>query len=651
MTRDLEPTPWRQQLRKVSRKRRLNLLESMRVVQRRHAHGTLSSDEDHIMEEIQSTGSAPHTDAIEIDDSDDQDSATEELDCMLQDYTRLVYAFFKPVPAIKVVDGKRCHEFECGLKFCKRKTRFVRRFLHTTDKTSTGNLRRHAKKCWGEDVIEEADKAANADKVRQAVAGKQDLRSGDIAAAFGRQGKGKVTFSHRQHTKAEARAEYVRWVSKSLGPFEIVKDRAFISLMKTGRPETYIPSPSTISRDVRHVFAKTRARVAKLLQVEVLHARLAGDVVDDEDDDLEDWKDEHETLTAFERSELEENTRPIKLVLVKISYALINSTTILLPRWHELLESLKLSIRKMLRDVKTRWNSTYEMLLFALEYRKAVDTMAGDKENGLRKYELDEREWQLAEQLCDVLAIFKDATLFFSRNTPNLATVIPAMDHIDQVMTTASLNHKKFEPAIRAALSLAKKKLNRYYDMTNQSEVYRIAMVLHRLFKAMNWEEDWITTAEGVDTSKKSKPAKSNIFDNLPALAASKSQAPLDELAAYLSTPVENVVDALKWWVSKRGIWPNLSTMALDYLSIPATSTDVERVFSRGRILLSHTRNRLSPHTTRALMCLGGWSLLGLVRDSDIKAVTTLADVDKDKDEAPEDWEGFLSAVTGISSQ
>jgi hypothetical protein len=28
----------------------------------------------------------------------------------------------------------------------------------------------------------------------------------------------------------------------------------------------------------------------------------------------------------------------------------------------------------------------------------------------------------------------KDATLFFSRRTPNLATVIPAMDHIDNVL-------------------------------------------------------------------------------------------------------------------------------------------------------------------------------------------------------------------------
>ena len=36
--------------------------------------------------------------------------------------------------------------------------------------------------------------------------------------------------------------------------------------MKTGRPETYIPSPETISHDVRLIYARTRERLAKMLQ-------------------------------------------------------------------------------------------------------------------------------------------------------------------------------------------------------------------------------------------------------------------------------------------------------------------------------------------------------------------------------------------------
>ena len=71
-----------------------------------------------------------------------------------------------------------------------------------------------------------------------------------------------------------------------------------------------------------------------------------------------------------------------------------------------------------------------------------------------------------------------------------------------------------------------------------------------------------------------------------------------------------------------------------------ATSADVECMFSKGRILLSHLRNCLSVQSTRALMCLGAWSLMGYVRDSDVKAVTMLSDLEDDEEEPlEENWD------------
>ena len=72
--------------------------------------------------------------------------------------------------------------------------------------------------------------------------------------------------------------------------------------------------------------------------------------------------------------------------------------------------------------------------------------------------------------------ILKDATLFFSRGTVNLAMVIPAMDYIDEVFTTGMLTEEAFDPAIRAAVGLAKKTLNKYYSLTDSSRVYHVAM-------------------------------------------------------------------------------------------------------------------------------------------------------------------------------
>ncbi|KAG1734353.1 hypothetical protein EDD22DRAFT_787916, partial [Suillus occidentalis] len=96
----------------------------------------------------------------------------------------------------------------------------------------------------------------------------------------------------------------------------------------------------------------------------------------------------------------------------------------------------------------------------------------------LQKFELNDEEWAIAEQLRSVLKILEDATLFFSHSTPNLATVIPAMDLIDEKLTTYSHN-RQYHPSICSAVQLAKVTLNWYYQLTDPSEVYRIAMVLH----------------------------------------------------------------------------------------------------------------------------------------------------------------------------
>jgi hypothetical protein len=63
------------------------------------------------------------------------------------------------------------------------------------------------------------------------------------------------------------RAELVRWVAENLRPFRIVEDRAFLSLMKTGRPGYYLPSRWTLARDVHIVFENAKKRIGKMLQV------------------------------------------------------------------------------------------------------------------------------------------------------------------------------------------------------------------------------------------------------------------------------------------------------------------------------------------------------------------------------------------------
>ena len=72
-----------------------------------------------------------------------------------------------------------------------------------------------------------------------------------------------------------------------------------------------------------------------------------------------------------------------------------------------------------------------------------------------------------------------------------------------------------------------------------------------------------------------------------------------------------------------------------------ATSVDVERVFSRGRLLLSHVRSRLSAQSTRSLLCVGNWSLRGFIKDSDVEAAAMMLDIYKDE-ELEEGWDKIL---------
>ena len=58
----------------------------------------------------------------------------------------------------------------------------------------------------------------------------------------------------------------------------------------------------------------------------------------------------------------------------------------------------------MPRDVSTRWNSTYDMLKFALDYCSAFDEIS-DQSLSLWPYELSKVEWRVAEDLCEVLKV------------------------------------------------------------------------------------------------------------------------------------------------------------------------------------------------------------------------------------------------------
>jgi hypothetical protein len=103
--------------------------------------------------------------------------------------------------------GRRSHVFSCIAKACKGKgksPRHVNRYFDKADASSTSNLRKHAKICWGEEVLKAADETKNVALARGIVA--QSGGDPTITAMFERaKGKGAVSYSHKQHTKTETK--------------------------------------------------------------------------------------------------------------------------------------------------------------------------------------------------------------------------------------------------------------------------------------------------------------------------------------------------------------------------------------------------------------------------------------------------------------
>ena len=73
-----------------------------------------------------------------------------------------------------------------------------------------------------------------------------------------------------------------------------------------------------------------------------------------------------------------------------------------------------------------------------------------------------------------VVQQYKKATLFFSQDSASIAAVIPAMDKLTNHLHPSS--NESYHVSIIAAMKLARKKLDRYYSLTDLASPYRIAM-------------------------------------------------------------------------------------------------------------------------------------------------------------------------------
>ncbi|KAL1937047.1 hypothetical protein VTO73DRAFT_15573 [Trametes versicolor] len=260
-------------------------------------------------------------------------------------------------------------------------------------------------------------------------------------------------------------------------------------------------------------------------------AREAADDVIIEALDLEDLQIE---LTA---ADIKMPTDALNKIL-KLSRKVWNSPTIR-AELSKLATEADLNSDVLVRCVKTRWNSVTEVLARALEMRTVLtdlcDMVQFNKARGarLRQYILSDEEWTAIAQIYALLDPFLYATKQISASGRALVhQVIPYID----VLTTHVDTFKKDEnilPGLRAASQRGRLILDKYYSLTDDSIVYRIAMILHprykiQYFKDQDWQEEWIAAAIEITRTEWETYYKPGSRDRDTPPASDDTQANID---------------------------------------------------------------------------------------------------------------------------
>jgi hypothetical protein len=236
-------------------------------------------------------------------------------------------------------------------------------------------------------------------------------------------------------------------------------------------------------------------------------------------------------------------------------------------------------------------------------------------------------------KLSSVPQAFHDISIEMqAAGVPLISTVIKRVDDLVRVIDKYKDDTSK-HPAVRSAALRGLAILNKYYEKSDESFVYRISMALDPRFKLgyfvdQEWPKEWIDTVKDITrtvyqehysdiapanlpASPRRPPAPSSAW---PSLLREPSAVPprqeCDELAQFWALPRRPLdSDPLQYWIGYSVSEPEscLAQMAIDYLSAPASSVEAERAFSRGALTVTHRRHALSHQSTRNSIVLGAW--------------------------------------------
>ncbi|CAM0876038.1 unnamed protein product [Alopecurus aequalis] len=304
------------------------------------------------------------------------------------------------------------------------------------------------------------------------------------------------------------------------------------------------------------------------------------------------------------------------------------------------------STKTLCLDVTTQWNTTYLMLLAALDYKQAFTQLETCDDNYNEAPSAE--DWKKVEAACNFLRPLYDSAhsimaagnptsnIFFHESWKLQLELANASRHEDPVFSSIAKDmHERFDKywkdcnlvlavAVvmdpRFKMKLVEFSYSKIYGVEAAKYVKVVNDSVHELFKdyvAQPLAEQGATNnaaANGKNPQATPPATGDGLLDfDMYLSEIATSQPSKSELEQYLDeslTPRIQEFDILNWWKLNTLKFPTLSRMARDILAIPMSmSTNGSSIFSAGTgsRMLDDYRSSLRPEIVEALVCAKDW--------------------------------------------
>ena len=292
-------------------------------------------------------------------------------------------------------------------------------------------------------------------------------------------------------------------------------------------------------------------------------------------------------------------------------------------------------------DNATRWNSTALSLERALQLKNYIILFYLEDKDINNADKLSDDDWEVLTELHDAIEPFRGMTRYLESRAfhahhgsvwETLPTLECLMGHMEALKTKYRNSTSEKAKSMKVMVNCAWVKLEEYYKYTDDVWVgYAFAKMLHPVNRMNYFNKNW--TNQYTSSTRSAMEDACHTAWKKDYLSKKTAEPPVSErpvilLESYLAKHQETITgneftqyskgtptqfidirahNPIEWWTAHKEQYPTLHLAAYDYLSIPAMSSECERVFSSVGRLITPVKNAYNDDIVEAIECLKYW--------------------------------------------